>query len=74
MLVLAAPIVAALGMMALLLVMLHVHAGDVAYIAHTHRPVIVVPTGAPPSHLEQWLPPWADEAAGRRLCGLPLRT
>jgi hypothetical protein len=28
--------------------MLHVHAGDVAYIAHTHRPIIVVPTGAPP--------------------------
>jgi hypothetical protein len=45
---LAVLIVAALGMMALLLVMLHVHAGDVAYIAHTHRPVIVVPTGAPP--------------------------
>jgi len=45
---LAALLVAVLGMVALLLVMLHVHAGDVAYIAHTHRPIIVVPTGAPP--------------------------
>ena len=45
---LAALLVGALGIMALLLVMLHVHAGDVAYIAHTHRPIIVVPTGGPP--------------------------
>jgi hypothetical protein len=45
---LAALLVAVLGMVALLLVMLHVHAGDVAYIAHTHRPIIVVPTGGPP--------------------------
>jgi hypothetical protein len=33
--------------MALLVLMLHVHVGDVAYIAHTHRPVIVVPNPAP---------------------------
>ena len=46
--VLAALLVGALAMIGLLLVMLHVHAGDVAYIAHTHRPIIVVPTGAPP--------------------------
>jgi hypothetical protein len=45
---LAALLVAVLGMVALLLVMLHVHAGDVAYIAHTHRPIVVVPTGGPP--------------------------
>ena len=39
-----------LGMMALLLAMLHVHAGDVAYIAHTHRPIILFPSGtAPPA-------------------------
>jgi hypothetical protein len=41
----------ALGILAmgmLLLVMIHVHAGDVAYIAHNHRPVYIVPTGAPP--------------------------
>lgn len=30
-------------MPAMLVVMLHVHTGDVAYIAHTHRPIIVVP-------------------------------
>jgi hypothetical protein len=35
-------------MITILLVMMHVHAVDVAYIAHTHRPIIVVPTGAPP--------------------------
>ncbi len=45
---LAALVIGALAMLALLLVMLHIHAGDVAYIAHTHRPIIVVPTGAPP--------------------------
>ena len=45
---LVALLVGVLGMMALLLVMMHVHAGDVAYIAHTRRPIIVVPTGAPP--------------------------
>jgi hypothetical protein len=44
----AALLVAVLGMVALLLVMIHVHAGDVAYIAHTHRPIIVVPSGGPP--------------------------
>jgi hypothetical protein len=37
-----------LAMVLLLLVMAHVHAGDVAYIAHTHRPIYIVPTGAPP--------------------------
>ena len=36
-----------LALMALLVIMLHVHAGDVAYIAHTHRPVIVVPNPGP---------------------------
>ncbi len=45
---LAALLVGVLGLMASLLFMLHVHAGDVAYIAHTHRPIVVVPTGAPP--------------------------
>lgn len=45
---LTALVLGVLGMMVLLLVMAHVHAGDVAFIAHTHRPVIVVPTGAPP--------------------------
>jgi hypothetical protein len=45
---LAALLVGALAMITLFLVMMHVHAVDVAYIAHTHRPVIVVPTGAPP--------------------------
>lgn len=44
----AALLVGVLGMVALLLVMIHVHAGDLSYIAHTHRPIIVVPTGAPP--------------------------
>jgi hypothetical protein len=38
-----------LAMMVLLLVMVHVHAGDVAYIARTHRPIIFVPGGA--SHI-----------------------
>ena len=46
--VLAALLVGAPAMITLFLVMLHVHAGDVAYFAHSHRPVIVVPTGAPP--------------------------
>jgi hypothetical protein len=41
-------LVAILGLLALLLVLLHVHAGDVAYIAHTHRPIIIVPTRALP--------------------------
>ena len=45
---LAALLVGALAMITILLVMMHVHAVDVAYIAHTHRPIIVVPTGAPP--------------------------
>jgi uncharacterized integral membrane protein len=45
---LAALLVGALAMITLLLVMMHVHAVDVAYIAQTHRPVIIVPTGAPP--------------------------
>ena len=45
---LAALLVGALAMITLFLVMMHVHAVDVAYIAHTHRPVVVVPTGAPP--------------------------
>jgi hypothetical protein len=45
---LAALLVGALAMTTLLLVMMHVHAVDVAYIAHTHRPIILVPTGAPP--------------------------
>ncbi|HWF14965.1 MAG TPA: hypothetical protein VG244_02170 [Acidimicrobiales bacterium] len=44
---LAVLLVAVLGLMALLVIMLHVHAGDVAYIAHTHRPVFIVPTGSP---------------------------
>jgi hypothetical protein len=31
---------------ALLLIMLHVHAGDVAYISHMRHPIIVVPARA----------------------------
>jgi hypothetical protein len=45
---LAALLVGALAITTFLLVMMHVHAVDVAYIAHSHRPVIVVPAGAPP--------------------------
>jgi uncharacterized integral membrane protein len=45
---LAALLVGALAMITFLLIMMHVHAVDVTYIAHTHRPVIIVPTGAPP--------------------------
>jgi hypothetical protein len=45
---LVALLVAVLGMFALLLLMLHVHAGDVAYIAHTHRPIIIEPSGSLP--------------------------
>ena len=41
-------VVGALVMIGVLLFMLHVHAGDVAYIARTHRPIIIVPAGAPP--------------------------
>jgi hypothetical protein len=37
-----------LCLIALLAVMMHVHAGDVTYIAHTHRPIIIVPSGGPP--------------------------
>jgi hypothetical protein len=44
---LAALLIGVLVLMALLVFMLHVHVGDVAYIAHTHRPVIVVPNPAP---------------------------
>ena len=44
---LAALLIGVLGMMALLFAMVHVHMGDVAYIAHMHRPIIVVPAGAP---------------------------
>ena len=44
---LAALLIGILGLLVLLLVLLHVHAGDVAYITHTHRPIIVVPTRAP---------------------------
>lgn len=43
--VLAALFVAVLCMVAMLLVMLHTHAGDVAYIAHLHRPVIILAPG-----------------------------
>jgi hypothetical protein len=45
---LAVLLIGVLAMITLLLLMLHVHAGDVAYLSHSHRPVIVVPTGAPP--------------------------
>ena len=45
---LALLLVGVLAMIMLLLVMMHVHAGDVAYIARTHRPIIIEPTGAPP--------------------------
>jgi hypothetical protein len=36
-----------LGLMALLVLMLHVHEGDVAYITHLHRPIILVPGHGP---------------------------
>jgi hypothetical protein len=45
---LAALLVGVVAMLVLLFLMLRVHAGDVAYIAHTHRPVIIVPAGSPP--------------------------
>ena len=45
---LLALVLGVLAMGLLLLVMVHVHAGDVAYIAHTHRPIYIVPTGTPP--------------------------
>ena len=44
----AALLLGVLAMIAMLAVMVHVHAGDLAYISQTHRPIIVVPTGAPP--------------------------
>jgi hypothetical protein len=44
---LATLLLAVLGLFALLLFMMHVHAGDVAYITHTHRPIIIEPAGAP---------------------------
>ena len=47
--VLAALLIAVLGMAVLLLAMEHVHAGDVAYIAHLHHPIIVVPSGVEPT-------------------------
>ena len=37
-----------LAMTTLLLVLMHVHAVDVAYIAHTHRPIVLVPPSVPP--------------------------
>ena len=43
---LAALLFGALAMTTFLLVMMHVHAVDVAYIARTHRPIVLVPTGA----------------------------
>jgi hypothetical protein len=33
-------------LVAMVLIMLHVHAGDVAYISHVHRPIILIPAGA----------------------------
>ena len=45
---LAALLFGALAMTTFLLVMMHVHAVDVAYIARTHRPIVLVPPGAPP--------------------------
>jgi hypothetical protein len=47
--VLAALLVTVLGMLALLVALERVHAGDVAYIAHMHRPIILVPAGLPPA-------------------------
>ena len=40
---LAALLVGVLCLLGLLAAMIHIHAGDVAYIAHTHRPIILVP-------------------------------
>jgi hypothetical protein len=45
---LGALLLGVLSLVALLLVMWHVHAGDVAYIAHSHRPLILVPAKTPP--------------------------
>jgi hypothetical protein len=47
--VLVALLIGMLAMVVLLLAMEHVHAGDVAYIAHLHRPIIVVPSGVQPN-------------------------
>jgi hypothetical protein len=33
-------------LVAMILIMLHVHAGDVAYISHMRHPIIVIPAGA----------------------------
>lgn len=44
---LAVLLVGVLGLLVLLVLMQHVHAGDVAYIAHTHRPIILAPRPAP---------------------------
>ena len=44
---LVAALFVALGcLVAMLLIMLHVHAGDVAYISHMRHPIFVVPAGA----------------------------
>jgi hypothetical protein len=40
--------VAVLCLIGLLVAMIHIQAGDVAYIAHTHRPIIIVPPGTAP--------------------------
>ena len=46
--VLVALFVGVLCLIGLVAVMMNVHAGDVAYIAHTHRPIIIVPSGGAP--------------------------
>jgi hypothetical protein len=45
---LAALLIGVLAVVTLLLVTLHVHASDVAYLSHSHRPIIIAPPGAPP--------------------------
>jgi hypothetical protein len=47
--ILAMLFVGLLSLIGLLVAMMHIHAGDVAYIAHTHRPIIIVPPGTGPA-------------------------
>ena len=41
-------LVGVLILFALFLIMMHVHAGDVSYIAHAHRPIIIIGPGRLP--------------------------
>jgi hypothetical protein len=41
-------LVGVLTLFALFLIMMHVHSGDVSYIARTHRPIIIIAPGRLP--------------------------